>query len=1053
MANGGRFCYTLDVLTDGSEHTGCGTLFLSVWKIPISIRNAAASFTDDESDDSDSSSDCSDEENGEEQHQKQNNRIDSDQNSDEIPREKKQNHDPYSWLTGASESEERKNDLQSSSSFTTNVPIARYAISGLGDATARLCADQKFKLAPTRACFLPELGTMARTSDGLSALLLALYGCGAPSLHLVVPKPSSIGNRRNTEDGFVEDVASLILGAHKNLDIRTCEIREADHKLDSLVWWKVYEDEHLVAHASSSQTFLSFGLEAKEEQQQIREQPASLIYLYSFPTAQLGSKNQTSGTNPYCTLALLPPRCKDMTGVNERLLRQDRPMIRDGIPMTSIDYVLFLDPSQPLSSDFTFHRDKGETSLPTLIDKRSKILMTLPRNSGSGADHDEGILIRSQQLHRHFYQSMPWAFTPPSHKFYTESCTTVTEENSTKGILVLESGTSIVLEKNHNSNLQNQIPKERIWDRRKSIWKTGPKEEWTRPTLDSLQPFAVRKSRRLPSTTAVAISDENEIELEDDADTEDEDAKERVPTAIEDENEIDLDDEGYDESSVEEKESNGETPHSSAGDENEIDLDLDGEGDNESSPEEKGFNGATPPSFAQIEEENKLENFGNNKIDQGERNIASNGHGPRMVVLGTGCATPSAYRGSSGYALVLPAPDDVDKGFQGINQKYCYDDSRVGHDGFLPNSGAKNDRCQNNRDQIFLLDCGEGVSTMLSRNCGHLNDWKRKVRGIWISHAHLDHYGGLPTLLRLLCEERNALCFHENAGSANERMRKRPRHSSIDIPSESTLDSVIPVPWVVAPPKVLRYLDLVLDCKNGRSKDGNMVCFEPRLHHDPRLPLDKSSPFSHFESFKVHHNCCPAFGLLVGWNRTSKNQNYSNNKGTASPHTTNQYFCYSGDTRPSHSLVQVCNRAVQRQQQRFHRPVFEGSNRSNINNNNNNNETNTDLFLIHEATFRDDETKMAQKKKHSTLREAWKVATEIPSCSRVLMTHFSQRYDNLPPLSEEGSLNFQRKHISGTSSANDNRGDYRYSQNQLGNAKAVPPSLGLAMDGLWIDLE
>ena len=216
-------------------------------------------------------------------------------------------------------------------------------------------------------------------------------------------------------------------------------------------------------------------------------------------------------------------------------------------------------------------------------------------------------------------------------------------------------------------------------------------------------------------------------------------------------------------------------------------------------------------------------------------------------------------------------------------------------------------------------------------------------------------------------------------------MSKRPRHSL-------NHNTRIPAPWVIAPPKVLRYLDIILNCKHGRN--GNTVCFEPRLHHDPRLPGGLASPFSHFENLKVYHNCCPAFGLLVGW------------KGRSN---TSQFLCYSGDTRPSQNLVRACRQVLLREEQRFEA-----------------NRNQSHLFLIHEATYRDAESKMAQKKKHSTLREAWEVANDIPNCSKVLMTHFSQRYDNI---SEEGSpLKFNEV---------DGKGTY----------------IGLSLDGLWIDIK
>ena len=110
-------CYTIDVLSDGSEFTG-PTLFLSVWRKPKSGNNRNP--TDDQ----------------------------------------------HEWIR-----EEMK----------MNPPLARYAIAGLGDATARLCADQRFKLAPTKAVFIPSLDC----SDGLSALLLALLSSGSASLHVV----------------------------------------------------------------------------------------------------------------------------------------------------------------------------------------------------------------------------------------------------------------------------------------------------------------------------------------------------------------------------------------------------------------------------------------------------------------------------------------------------------------------------------------------------------------------------------------------------------------------------------------------------------------------------------------------------------------------------------------------------------------------------------------------------------------------------------------------------------------------------------------------------
>ena len=153
-----------------------------------------------------------------------------------------------------------------------------------------------------------------------------------------------------------------------------------------------------------------------------------------------------------------------------------------------------------------------------------------------------------------------------------------------------------------------------------------------------------------------------------------------------------------------------------------------------------------------------------------------------------------------------------------------------------------------------------------------------------------------------------------------------------------------------------------------------------------------------------------------------------------------QFLCYSGDTRPSQSLVRACKRVLLREQ--CHPRGFDSSRSyARINE-----ETKSDLFLIHEATFRNTELTMAQKKRHSTTGEALEIATAIPRCSRLLMTHFSQRYDNLT-LPQEPSV-FERNHPNGKSNAN---GDGN--NNKSRQARIDSPSVGLAVDGLWIHLD
>jgi predicted TIM-barrel fold metal-dependent hydrolase len=86
-----------------------------------------------------------------------------------------------------------------------------------------------------------------------------------------------------------------------------------------------------------------------------------------------------------------------------------------------------------------------------------------------------------------------------------------------------------------------------------------------------------------------------------------------------------------------------------------------------------------------------------------------------------------------------------------------------------------------------------------------------------------------------------------------------------------------------------------------------------------------------------------------------------------------------------------------------------------------------DLLLVHEATFQDEEQEEAEKKKHSTISEAMQVAADIPA-TRVLLTHFSQRYVSLTNTNATAASN-------NSSSSSERR---------------IP--MGFAMDGLWLPL-
>lgn len=301
----GKLCFTLDVLSDGSEFTGA-TIFLSVWKRPSNP-----------------------------------NREDSD------------------WL---------KESMEMSS------PLARYAISGLGDCIARLCADQRFKISPTRAVFLPS----RQASEGLSSLLLALHTSGSASLHVV-----------SSDVNAVEEIASTILGKHRNLNIMNCEIPKTKND----TWWNIYQDEYLIVHA--------------------RKEGCSILFLYSLFLEE----------GKIHTIALIPA-LQYYWSIIEALEIEELPCIQ-GSRRLSIETVITLDAHK---SNLAKHGNRDINYYFTLS-KRYEDINT--------SQTDPGLLIRSQQLLKYFSQNMPWAFS------FTEFGSIDTNEDHS---LVLSSCTSIILD-------------------------------------------------------------------------------------------------------------------------------------------------------------------------------------------------------------------------------------------------------------------------------------------------------------------------------------------------------------------------------------------------------------------------------------------------------------------------------------------------------------------------------------------------------------------------------------------------------------------------------
>jgi ribonuclease BN (tRNA processing enzyme) len=310
-----------------------------------------------------------------------------------------------------------------------------------------------------------------------------------------------------------------------------------------------------------------------------------------------------------------------------------------------------------------------------------------------------------------------------------------------------------------------------------------------------------------------------------------------------------------------------------------------------------------------------------------------------LLFLGTGCATPSPCRGSSGMGLFMPTST-----YQPEKSSY--------------------------KDELWLsaiIECGEGTLNSLSRHIkcfsceqSSLDNQLSHVNFIWISHAHLDHYGDLSSVVQAVA----------NA--------KRKVHTARPV-------------VVIAPPKVLKYLRVMLQSQaSSKTEDRQFIgvthrdfqtspfvghvrsmIFNDKLMMPISSQLDVGrqtakyyNPFVSIQNVEVEH-CRDAYALLLELCIPTRNDAFDR-----------FVLCFSGDTRPSAMLTKACVMYSSSMMQR--KPPFPIS------------------LLIHEATFLDDThgREEALRKRHSTVREALDVATSIKA-EACLLTHFSQRYSHV----------------------------------------------------------
>jgi len=260
------------------------------------------------------------------------------------------------------------------------------------------------------------------------------------------------------------------------------------------------------------------------------------------------------------------------------------------------------------------------------------------------------------------------------------------------------------------------------------------------------------------------------------------------------------------------------------------------------------------------------------------------------------------------------------------------------------------------KDEILMFDCGEGVQRqMIKARVG----FHRKMK-VFVSHMHGDHVLGLPGLLQTM--------------SLFDRNQKLEVYGPIGVNA-----------FIEAIQRTVQFV-LTFPVEIHEIEDEGMVCDEKEYqvqaartdHLIPNLAyalVEKPRP-GRFSPEKAM-----ALGLPEGplWSELQQGKEVKTSTGkiikpeqvVGSPRP-GRKIAYSGDTRPTESLVKLAE--------------------------------NADL-LIHEATLSDELMEKAQEDGHSTPSQAAEIARKA-DVKKLILTHVSARYKDTQQLLEEAQKIF-----------------------------------------------
>ena len=264
--------------------------------------------------------------------------------------------------------------------------------------------------------------------------------------------------------------------------------------------------------------------------------------------------------------------------------------------------------------------------------------------------------------------------------------------------------------------------------------------------------------------------------------------------------------------------------------------------------------------------------------------------------------------------------------------------------------------------RLFLIDCGEGTQLQLRRNKIKFS----KIDSIFISHLHGDHCFGLIGLISTF-------------GLLG-------RKKDLNIYAHKDLERLLK-PWLEFFAVDLSY-SIVFNNIDTSISD---VIYEDDKITVTTIPLKHRIPTTGFlfkekrRELNIKRDAIDYYKIPIKWiHRIKKGEDYYTEDGvkienhilTQNPKKCRSYaFC--SDTKFNKDII----------------PIIK----------------NADL-LYHEATFANDNAKMAKKTYHSTAEEAAIIAKEA-NVDKLIIGHFSSRYKELDVFLEESKAIFENTEL------------------------------------------